>query len=88
MKLTKDETAGLCSDKAVTMMNNNRYNLVLAGARRARELTRGDMPKIALDSKHSPIVTALLEIEAGKIGEDYVYRETQVQPRPRSRRSQ
>jgi DNA-directed RNA polymerase omega subunit len=85
MKLTKDETAGLCSDKAVAMMNNNRYNLVLAGARRARELTRGDMPKITLDSKHGPIVTALLEIEAGKISEDYVYRETQVQPRRRNK---
>ena len=78
-------TAGLNSEEAVAMMNNNRYNLILAGARRARELKRGDMPKIKLDYPHGPIVTALLEIEAGKIGEDYIYRETEVQPRRRNR---
>jgi hypothetical protein len=30
-------------------------------------------------------VTALLEIEAGKIGKDYIYRETEVQPRRRNK---
>ena len=84
MKHPADRTAGLNSEQAVAVMGN-RYNLILAGARRMRELSRGDMPKIALKFPHSPGVTALLEIEAGKIGRDYIYRETEVQPRRRNR---
>ena len=47
MKHPADRTAGLNSELAVEMIGN-RYNLILAGARRMRELSRGDMPKIAL----------------------------------------
>ena len=75
-------TAGLDSETAVAMIGN-RYDLVLAGARRMRELGRGDLPKIALKFPHGPAVTALLEIEAGAIGRDYIYRETEVAPRRR-----
>ena len=81
---TNERTAGLTSEAAVTAIGN-RYNLVLAGARRMRELSRGDQPKIDLKFPHSPGVTALLEIEAGKIGRDYIYRETEVQPRRRNK---
>jgi DNA-directed RNA polymerase omega subunit len=84
MKHATDRTAGLNSELAVEMIGN-RYNLILAGARRMRELSRGDMPKITLKFPHSAGVTALLEIEAGKIGKDYIYRETEVQPRRRNK---
>ena len=84
MKHATDRTAGLNSELAVEMIGN-RYNLILAGARRMRELSRGDRPKIDLKFPHSPGVTALLEIEAGKIGKDYIYRETEVQPRRRNK---
>jgi DNA-directed RNA polymerase omega subunit len=84
MKHPADRTAGLNSELAVEMIGN-RYNLILAGARRMRELSRGDMPKITLKFPHSAGVTALLEIEAGKIGRDYIYRETEVQPRRRNK---
>ena len=81
---SSNRTAGLNSEQAVAMIGN-RYELVLAGARRMRELSRGDLPKIDLKFPHSPAVTALLEIEAGKIGRDYIYRETEVQPRRRNK---
>lgn len=84
MKHATDRTAGLNSELAVEMIGN-RYNLILAGARRMRELSRGDLPKITLKFPHSAGVIALLEIEAGKIGVDYIYRETEVQPRRRNK---
>ena len=46
-------TAGLNSETAVAMIGN-RYDLVLAGARRMRELGRGDLPKIPLKFPHGP----------------------------------
>ena len=84
MKHPADRTAGLNSEAAVAMIGN-RYDLILAGARRMRELGRGDRPKIDLKFPHSVGVTAMLEIEAGKIGQDYIYRETEVQPRRRNK---
>ena len=47
-----------------------RYDLILIGARRARELNRGWRSK--LDSRNGPVITALREIEAGLIGRDYL----------------
>ena len=79
-----DRTAGLNSELAVAMIGN-RYDLILAGARRMRELGRGDRPRIDLKFPHSAGVTAMLEIEAGKISRDYIYRETEVQPRRRNK---
>ena len=76
--------ARITSDVAAAAIGN-RYEMVLVAARRARELSRGDMPKITLKFPHSAGVTALLEIEAGKIGKDYIYRETEVQPRRRNK---
>ena len=84
MKHPADRTAGLNSQAAVDMIGN-RYNLILAGARRMRELSRGDRPRIDLNFPHSAGVTALLEIEQGKVGVDYIYRETEVQPRRRNK---
>ena len=47
-----------------------RYNLVLIGARRARELNRGWRPTLVSDN--DVVVTALREIEAGNIGQEYL----------------
>jgi DNA-directed RNA polymerase omega subunit len=82
MRHSNDRTEGLNSQLAVEAIGN-RYDLILVGARRMRELGRGDMPK--LKTKHSHSVTALLEIEAGLVTKDYLYRETEVEPRRRNR---
>jgi DNA-directed RNA polymerase omega subunit len=52
----------------------NRYDLVLVAAQRVRELRRGHAPKIV--SKYGPMVTAILEIEEGVVGNEYLLRET------------
>lgn len=82
MNLTTTEVAGLTSEAAVEAIGN-RYDLVLVGARRMRELGRGDMPKIASATKHNHAVTALLEIEAGHVTRDYLYKELDIEPRRR-----
>ncbi len=71
-ELEYEATLGLTSTAAVDAVEN-RYDLVLIGARRARELGRGDLPKMT-GPKHSAVVTALKEIEHGKVGRDYLYR--------------
>jgi len=79
---SNDRTAGLTSEAAVKAIGN-RYQLVLIGARRMRELGRGDMPKVATRSGHA--VTAMLEIEQGHVGLDYLVKETEVAPRRRNK---
>jgi DNA-directed RNA polymerase subunit omega len=74
-------TLGLSNEAAVTAVQN-RYDLVLIGARRARELSRGDLPRLT-GPKHSPVVTALKEIEQGKVGREYLFKTQDVQPRRR-----
>jgi DNA-directed RNA polymerase subunit omega len=44
----------------------NRFQLTLAAAYRARQLTQGHAPKI--DTKDKPPVAALREIAAGRVG--------------------
>jgi len=62
-------TARYTSQAAVEMIGN-RYDLVLIASIRAKELKRGYKPLIETNNK--PIVTALNEIEQGKIGIDYL----------------
>jgi len=62
-------TSRYTSQNAVEMIGN-RYDLVLIASIRARELKRGYKPLIDTDNK--PIVTALNEIEQGKIGIEYL----------------
>jgi DNA-directed RNA polymerase omega subunit len=50
--------------------DSNKYEMILVAARRAKDLTAGAPPKIV--GTHRPLVTALLEIEAGEIGWDYI----------------
>lgn len=74
MKIKHDargRTAGLTSEHAVDALGN-RYDLVLVAAQRARELRRGHAPKIV--TKYGAMVTAILEIEEGLVGNDYLHR--------------
>lgn len=66
---------GISSEAAVQAIGN-RYDLVLVGARRVREINHGSLPKV--NSPHGALITALLEIEAGKITKDYLYRSQHV----------
>ena len=62
----------LSSELAVERIGN-RYDLILVASRRARELSRGDMPRV--DPGRSNISTALLEIEAGgAVDRSYLYK--------------
>ena len=46
------------------------FNLVLIASIRTRELKRGYLPLVT--SKNGPIMTALQEVEEGKVGRDYL----------------
>jgi len=74
MKIEHDvrgRTAGLTSEHAVEALGN-RYDLVLVASQRVRELRRGHAPKIV--TKYGAMVTAILEIEEGLVGNDYLHR--------------
>jgi len=60
-------TDGITSEDAVKMVGS-RYDLVLIAAKRARELRRGDAPRVP--TKNGPILTALAEIEQGATGRE------------------
>ena len=81
--LRYESTLGLSNEAAVAAVEN-RYDLVLIGARRARELGRGDKPKLD-GPKHSAVVTALKEIEHGLVGREYLYKQLDIEPRRRYR---
>ena len=81
--LAYEATLGLSNEAAVVAVEN-RYDLVLIGARRARELGRGDKPRVD-GPKHSAVVTALKEIELGLVGRDYLYKQLDIEPRRRYR---
>lgn len=59
----------------------SKYDLILIGARRARELNRGWRPTVACDN--GPVVTALREIEAGNIGREYLQKPQNLDRRER-----
>lgn len=61
----------LSSELAVEQIGN-RYDLILVASRRARELSRGDMPRV--DPGRSHISTALREIEAGVVDRSWLYK--------------
>ena len=63
--------ARLTSEDAVAQVGN-RFDLVLIASIRARELKRGHAPLVT--TTNGPIVTSLREIEAGKIGRNYLHK--------------
>ena len=74
--------ARITSQDAVAMIGN-RYEMVLVAARRARELSRGDMPKVTKVSSHA--VTALREIEQGFVDRSWLYKHQDVVSRSHHR---
>lgn len=78
----QDRMDGLSCQAAVEAIGN-RYDLILVGARRARELSRGDIQRVS--SRRGPVVTALKEIEAGKVGRTYLLKDQDVDP-PRKKK--
>lgn len=69
---------GLSNAAAVEAVGN-RYDLVLIGAVRARELRRGARTKLLPAPNNGVIVTALKEIEAGLVGREYLKKVTRFQ---------
>ena len=75
--------ARITSQAAVAMIGN-RYEMVLIAARRARELARGDMPKVTKVSSHA--VTALRDIEQGHVDRSWLYKPQDVVSRSHHRK--
>lgn len=63
--------ARITSQLAVEQIGN-RYNLVLIASLRARELKSGHMPLVNNKDKNGHLVTAIREIEEGKVGIEYL----------------
>ena len=61
--------ARITSEKAAAAIGN-KFEMILIAAVRAREIKRGDRPKVVCDN--GPTVTALREIEDGLVGRDYL----------------
>ena len=76
-----EATLGLTSEDAVNAVGN-RYDLVLIGARRVRELANGHRPKV--DSKRGKVLTALKEIEFGLVGRERLYTSTDLEKSKKS----
>ena len=71
--------ARISSEEAAAKVG--RYDLVLIGSRRARELNRGWSPTVP--AGNGPVVTAIREIEAGNIGRDYLLKPQNLDRRER-----
>lgn len=56
----------------------SKYDLILIASRRVRELRNGYAPEIA-NTHRSEIITALREIEQGKIGRDYLLKNPNIE---------
>lgn len=67
------------TSQAAVLAFGNRYDMILAGARRARELSRGWRARV--DGKNSITVTALREIEMGLVGRDYLLKPQNIDRR-------
>jgi DNA-directed RNA polymerase subunit omega len=61
--------ARITSEKAAAAVGN-RFDLVLIAAQRVRELKSGSRPLVS--TKNGAVVTALKEIEEGKVGREYL----------------
>lgn len=56
----------------------SKYDLVLIASRRVRELRNGYRPEIS-NPHQSEIITALREIEQGKIGREYLLKNPNIE---------
>jgi DNA-directed RNA polymerase omega subunit len=69
--MNRDNDNGLCSQEANRAIGNQ-FDLVLAAANRVRDIRDGRHSTIT--SRNGDVVHALMEIERGLIGREYVYR--------------
>lgn len=61
------------SSQAAAQALGNRYDLILVGAERIRELRRGDAARVANPGKKMGVVeTALTEIAQGQVGYEMI----------------
>ena len=56
----------------------SKYDTVLVASRRVRELRNGHAPMIP-NPHHSEIITALREIEQGKVGREYLLKNPNIE---------
>lgn len=80
--LEYESTLGLTSQAAVEAVGN-RYDLILIAAQRVRELNNEHAPKVS--TKHGKILTALKEIEFGKVGREYLLKDSPAPSRHRKK---
>ena len=73
MKLTDSRGPQVDTEKCVVQAGGNRFDLVLIATVRARELSRRHKAAGLTTQVNSP-VSALLDIQEGKIGRDYLRR--------------
>jgi DNA-directed RNA polymerase subunit omega len=66
-----ESRARYTSQEAVEMIGN-RFEMVIIAAARVRELKRGHRPKVDNPLKAGPTVVALMEIEKGLVGREYL----------------
>ena len=66
-----ESRARYTSQEAVDMVGN-RFDMVLIACIRVRELKRGNKPKLDNTLKAGPTVVALMEIEKGLVGREYL----------------
>ena len=66
-----NESRARYTSEEAAMAVGNRFDLVLIASARVRELKRGHLPKLN-SNKAGPIVTALMEIEKGLVGREYL----------------
>jgi DNA-directed RNA polymerase omega subunit len=59
------------TDKCLEVSGTDRFSMVLIAAARAREIKRKNMHSVRREHIF-PTVTALLEIQEGKIGKEYL----------------
>jgi DNA-directed RNA polymerase subunit omega len=62
------------NEMCVINAGENRFDMVLIASVRARELARQNKNKADQTSYVNPSITALLEIQAGKVGKEYLKR--------------
>jgi len=66
-----ESRARYTSQEAVEMIGN-RFEMVLIASARVRELKRGHKSKLDKPTKAGPSVIALMEIEKGLVGREYL----------------
>jgi len=66
-----ESRARYSSQEAVNMIGN-RFEMVLIASARVRELKRGHKSKLDKPTKAGPTVIALMEIEKGLVGREYL----------------